>query len=152
MLRLEDFLNGGIETAMAFKGVPIGISDGLAEHDGFLLGVADALPAPGCEYPAGAVQKVLLPGDCGHFDAPARLAELVPKFLVSGSPGVQLAGGSHAGVDVDENGAVLLDGDGHLDVEIPDAAIGAAGVDSFRKQVGVYSELLEASDFFLLGG
>ena len=72
--------------------------------------------------------------------------------MVRPSPGVQLAGGSHAWVDVGENRAVLLDGQGHLDVEIPDAAIGAAGVDSFRQQIGVDPELGEACDLFLLGG
>ena len=46
---------------------------------------------------------------------------------------------------------VLLDGHGHLDVEIPDAAIGPASVDSFRQQLGVDPELLEAGDFLCEG-
>ena len=37
-------------------------------------------------------------------------------------------------------------------MEIADAAIGAAGVDAFRKQLGVYAELLEAGNLLLLGG
>ena len=59
---MEDFLDGGIETAMAFKGLPIGVGNGLAQHDGFLLGAGDAPAAPGCEHTAGAVEQVLLPG------------------------------------------------------------------------------------------
>ena len=101
--------------------------------------------------PLGAVQKVLLPGNGNDLDAPARLSELVPKVVVRPSPGLQFARGSHAGVDVGENGPVLLDSHGHLDVEIPDAAIGPASVDSFRKQLGVDPELLEAGDFLCEG-
>ena len=74
------------------------------------------------------------------------------SLMVRPSPGVQVAGDSHAWVDVGENRPVLLDGQGHLDVEIPDAAIGAAGVDSFRQQLRVDPELGEACDLFLLGG
>ena len=68
------------------------------------------------------------------------------------APGVQLGMGSHAGVDVGENRPVLLDGHGHLDVEIADPAIGPPVVDSFRQQLGVDPELLEAGDLLLLGG
>ena len=59
LLGLDDFLNDGIEAAMAFKGLPIGISDSLAEHDGFLLGLGDGPPAPGCEHTAGAVEALV---------------------------------------------------------------------------------------------
>ena len=62
-LHLDDFRNDGIPAAMALDGVKIGVSDGLAEHGGFLLGLGDGPPAPGCEHPLGTVQKVLLPGD-----------------------------------------------------------------------------------------
>ena len=44
LLRLEDFPNGGIETAMAFKGLPIGVSDGLAKNRRFWRGL---FPGPG---------------------------------------------------------------------------------------------------------
>ena len=61
-------------------------------------------------------------------------------------------GVSHAGVDVGEYRAVLLDRHRHLDVEIADAAMGAPVVDSFRQQLGVDPELGEAGDLLLLGG
>ena len=72
--------------------------------------------------------------------------------MVGSSPGMQLGRGVHAGVDVGEYSAVLLDGHRYLDVEIADAAIGAAVVDSFRQQLGVDPKLLEAGDLLLLGG
>ena len=84
------------------------------------------------QHPCGAVQELLLPGDRNHLDPPAGLAEHLPTRSVGRSPGAQFARGSHAGsVDAGENGPVLLDGHEHLDVEIADAAIGAAGVDGF---------------------
>ena len=42
-LHLEDSLNGGINAAMAFKGVPIGISDRLAKNRRFWRGVFPGL-------------------------------------------------------------------------------------------------------------
>ena len=137
---------------MAFDSVPIGPGKGLPEGDEFLLALADASPAPRLKNTLGAVQQVLLPGDPNQLDLPAGLAELVPKFDVGGSPGVQLAMGSHAGVDVDESGALGLNGHGHLDVEIPDPPVCAAGIDAFWKQTRIDPELLEAGDFLLLGG
>ena len=134
---------------MSFEGVLIGFIDGPLEHEDFFLGVGDFPGEPRLEHPLGAVQKVLLPGDRNHLDPPAELSELVPKVVVHPSPGLQFAGGSHAGVDAGENGPVLLDGPPHLDVEIADAAIGPPGLDSFRKQLGVDPELLEAGDFLL---
>ena len=118
---------------MRFEGLPIGVIDSQLEGEDFFLGGADGLPAPGCEYPLGAVQNVLFPGNGNELDAAAGLAELLPKIAVRPSPGVELAGGSHARVDVGKNCPVLLDGHGHLDVEIPDAAIGPPVVDSFRE-------------------
>ena len=44
---------------------------------------------------------------------------------------MERASGGHARIHVGEDGPVTLDGDWHLDVEIPDAAVGAAGVDAF---------------------
>ena len=71
----------------------------------------------------GAVEQVLLPGDRNQLDAPATLAESLPKFLMGGSPGMHFGRGCHARVDVGKNGAVLADSDGHLDVEITNAAV-----------------------------
>ena len=93
---MEDFLDGGIETAMAFKGLPIGVGNGLAQHDGFLLSAGDAPAAPGCEHTAGAVEQVLLPGGRNHLDAAAGVAELVPKLAVGGLPGPSVGGGPGA--------------------------------------------------------
>ena len=118
---------------MAFKGVPIGISDGLAEGEDFFLGLAHVAGYPGLEPAAGAVQELLLPGDRNYLNAPAGLAELLPKPAVGLPPGVQLTTGSHARIYVGEDGPVTLNGDGHLDVEISDASVGAAGVDAFRE-------------------
>ena len=39
--RLVDLVHDGVEAAMAFDGVPIGISDGLPEGEDFFLGLAD---------------------------------------------------------------------------------------------------------------
>ena len=136
---------------MRFEGIPIGLIDGRLEDEEFFLGIGDFSGEPRLEDALSAVQKVLLPGNGNDLDAPARLSELVPKVVVRPSPGLQFARGSHAGVDVGENGPVLLDSHGHLDVEIPDAAIGPASVDSFRKQLGVDPELLEAGDFLCEG-
>ena len=136
---------------MRFEGIPIGLIDGRLEDEEFFLGIGDFSGEPRLEDALSAVQKVLLPGNGNDLDAPARLSELVPKVVVRPSPGLQFATGSHAGVDVGENAPVLLDGHGHLDVEIPDAAVGAASVDSFRKQLGVDPELLEAGDFLCEG-
>ena len=80
-LHLEHFLNDGIETAIALNDVPIGISDSLAEHDGFLLGLGDGPPAPGCEHPLGTVQKGLLPGDRNHLDTPAETRGVSAKAV-----------------------------------------------------------------------
>ena len=63
-----------------------------------------------------------------NFDSPAAMAELVPKLPIGLAPGIQLASGGHARIYVGEGGPVTLDGDWHLDVEIPDASVGAAEV------------------------
>ena len=113
LLELVDLPHGGIEAAIRFEGLPIGVIDGQLEGEDFFLGFADGPP---------------LPRSAARWGFPC-----LP-------------------VDVGENRPVLLDGNRHLDVEIPDAAIGAAGVDSFRQQIGVDPELGEACDLFLLGG
>ena len=97
------------------------------------LGLAHVAGYPGLEHPAGAVQELLLPGNRNHLDPPAALAEHLPKRSVGLSPAVQLTTGSHARIYVGEDGPVTLDGDWHLDVDIPDASVGAAGVDAFRE-------------------
>ena len=141
---LGDLLEGGIEAAIAFNGVPVGLCYCLAKGEKFPPGLAHVSGRPGLQDPLGAVEEVLLPGDRNDFDAPSRVSEPGPKLPVSGSPGPQLGGGPHAGVDVGENGPVLLDGDRHLDVEIPDAAVGPSSIDAFRQQ-------LKAGYFFLWG-
>ena len=54
--QLADLIHDRIETAMAFDGVPIGISDCLAKGAGFSLGLAHVSGYPGLEHPVGAVQ------------------------------------------------------------------------------------------------
>ena len=149
---LIDLLEGGIKAAISFYSVPIGLCDCLAKGEKFYLGLAHISDRPGLQHSLGAVEEVLLPGDRDDLDAAAGVAELVPKPPMGGSPRVQLAGGSHAGVNVGENRPVLLDGHGHLDVEVPDSAIGPSVVDAFRKQLGVGPELLEASNLPLFDG
>ena len=58
---------------------------------------------------------------------------LSPKLPVGLAPAKERASGGHARIYVGEDGPVTLDGDWHLDVEIPDASVGAAGVDAFRE-------------------
>ena len=146
LLPLEDFLYDGIEAAMAFKGVPIGISDGLAKHEGLFFALAHISGYPRLEPPAGAVQQGLVPGYRNHLDPPAGLAEHLPKRAVGGSPGVQLTTGSHAGVDVDKNGRLRSKGNRHLEGEIVDQPLGMAGVDPAGQQVSLDPELLKAGD------
>ena len=117
---------------MVIDGVAIGISDCLSECLCFFLGLRRVIGSPGLEHPLGAVQKVLLPGHCNDLDAPAGLAELVPKLPMGGPLGIKLSWGGHAWVDVDKDRPVLLDGQRHLDGGIPGAAVGAAGIDPFR--------------------
>ncbi len=101
---------------MAFNGVQIGVSDGVADHDCFLLGVADGPPLAGCKHPLRPVQKVQLPRNHNHLDAAAGLPEVVPRATVRGLPEVQFFGGSHAGIDLGENGPVLPGGHRQLEM------------------------------------
>ena len=117
----------------AFDGVPIGISDGLPKNRRFCPGRFRVSGCPGLENPLGAVEMVLVPSDRKDIDSPACLPELVPKLPVGLVPAMERASGGHARIDVGENGRVLLDGDRQFDVEIPDASVGAAGVDAFRE-------------------
>ena len=66
------------------------------------------------------VQELLLPGDRNHLGAPARLTELLPKAAVGLTAGVQLTKGSHARVDVDEDGRFRPNGNQRLEGEIMD--------------------------------
>ena len=76
---------------------------------------------------------LLVPSDRKYFDSPACLPELVPKLPVGSTPAIKRASGGHARIYVGEDGPVALDNDWHLDVEIPDASVGAAPVDAFRE-------------------
>ena len=118
---------------MAFDGVPIGISDGLPKNRRFCLSRCRVSAGPGLENSLGAVEMLLVPSDRKYFDPPACLPELVPKLPVGLAPAMERASGGHARIHGGEDGPVPLDGDWHLDVEIPDASVGAAGVDAFRK-------------------
>ena len=118
---------------MAFDGVPIGISNGLPEPRRFCLGCCRVSGCPELESAQGWVEMLLVPSNRKYFDSPACLAELVPKLPVGLSPAMERASGGHARIYVGEDGSVTLDGDWHLDVEIPDASVGAAGVDAFRE-------------------
>ena len=51
---LDDLLYGDIETSMAFDGVPIGISKGLAEQGSYFLGCCRVSGCPGLENAPGA--------------------------------------------------------------------------------------------------
>ena len=118
---------------MAFDGVPIGISDGFLEPRRFCPGRYRVSGCPGLENPLGAVEMLLVPSNRNHFDSPAGLAELVPKLPVGLAPAMERASGGHTRIDVGEDGPVTLDGDWHLDVEIPDASVRAASVEAFRE-------------------
>ena len=133
LLRLIDLIHDGVEAAMAFDRVPIGIGDGLPEGRRWCLDRSRVSGCPGLENALGAVEMLLVPSDRKDFDSPACLPELVPKLPVGLAPAMERASGGHARIDVGEDGPVTLDGDWHLDVEIPDAAVGAAGVDAFRE-------------------
>ena len=133
LLSLVDLIHDGVEAAMAYDGVPIGISDGLPEPRRFCLGRCRVSGCPGLENSLGAVEMVLVPSDRKYFDSPACLPELVPKLPVGLAPAMERASGGHARIHVGEDGPVTLDGDWHLDVEIPDASVGAARVDAFRE-------------------
>ena len=133
LLCLVDLVHDGVEAAMAFDGVPIGIGDGLPEGRRFCLGRCRVSGCPGLENALGAVEMLLVPSGRNHFDSPAGLAELVPKLPVGLAPAMERASGGHAGIYVCEDGLVLLDGDWHLDVEIAGASVGAAGIDVFRE-------------------
>ena len=136
---------------MAFDGVKIGLSDGLAKHKGFFFFLAHLSGYPGSEPPAGAVQQGLLPGHRNHLDAPAGPAELLPKPAVGLAPGVQLRTGPHAGVDVDKYGRLRPHGNRRLEGEIMDQPLGMAGVDPAGQQIALDPEPLEAGDLLLLG-
>ena len=90
LLELVERPHGGIKAAIRFEGVPIGVIDGLAEHEDFLLGVGDFSGEPILKHPLGAVEYVLLPGNGNDLDAAAGLLEHLPKRPVGSSPGVQL--------------------------------------------------------------
>ena len=122
LLHLVDLIDDGIEAAMAFDGVPIGISDGLPEPRRFCLARSRVSGCPSVENALGVVEMLLVPSDRNYVDSPTGLAELVPKLPVDLAPGMEQASGGNARVDVGEDGPVTLDGDWHLDVEIPDAA------------------------------
>ena len=74
---------------MAFDGVSIGISDGLAKHEGFFFVVAHLCGCPGLEPLAGAVQALLLPGNRNQLATPTGLTKLLPLAAVGLSPEVQ---------------------------------------------------------------
>ena len=61
LLRLVDLIHDGVEAAMVFDGVPIGIGDGLPEGRRFCLGRYRALGCPGLENALGAVEMFLVP-------------------------------------------------------------------------------------------
>ena len=77
LLELVERPHGGIEATIRFKRVPIGLIDGLAEHEDFFLGGADFTGEPGVEDAFSAVQKMLLPGNGNDLDAAAGLPEIV---------------------------------------------------------------------------
>ena len=82
LLRLVDLIHDGVEAAMAFDGVPIGIGDGLPEGRRWCLDRSRVSGCPGLENALGAVEMLLVPGDRKYFDSPACLPELVPKLPV----------------------------------------------------------------------
>ena len=151
MLRLEDFLNGGIETAMAFDGVPIGTGEGLPQESRLPGSLSLGAGCPELEPPPGAVEMFPLPGHRHHLDAAAPLPELVPNLPVSPAPVIELASGSHARVDVDEDGPLRLNRHRQPEGEILDPPPGLAGMDPAGQQVRSDPELLEAGDLLLLG-
>ena len=61
LVRLVDLFHDGGEAAMAFYGVPIGISDGLPKNRGFCLGRGQVSGCPGLENALGAVKMLLVP-------------------------------------------------------------------------------------------
>ncbi len=67
------------------------------------------------------------------------------------SPRVQLRTGSHAGVDVDEQGRLRPHGNRHPEGEIADLPLGMAGVDPAGQHEWLDPELLKASELLLLG-
>ena len=56
---------------MAFDGVPIGISDGLARNRRFWFGHSHVLRCRDLENAPGAVEMLLVPSDRKDFDSPA---------------------------------------------------------------------------------
>ncbi len=106
-LHLEHSLNDGIETAMAFNGVPIGISDSLAKNRRFRLGNCRVSGCPSLENALGAVEMLLVPSDREYRDSPACLPELVQKLPVGLAPSIQLASGGPARIYVGEDGPVF---------------------------------------------
>ena len=89
LLRLVDLIHDGVDAAMAFDGVPIGIGDGLPKNRCFRLGRCRVSGCPGLENLLGAVEMVLVPSDRKHFDSPACLPELVPKLPVGLAPAME---------------------------------------------------------------
>ena len=149
LIRLVDFIHDGVEAAMAFDGVPIDISDGLPENRRICLGRCLASGCHGQENALGAVETVLVPSNPKYFDSPFCLLESVSKLPVGFPPAVERALGGQARTDVGEDSSATLYRDWHLDVEIPDASVGVAGVNAFRESIGVAAELLEADDVLL---
>ena len=67
---MDDLLHDDIEAAIAFDGVPIGISDGLAELLHFYLSHSRVSDCPGLENALGAADMLLVPNR-KYFDSPA---------------------------------------------------------------------------------
>ena len=61
LLRLADPVHAGVEAAMAFDGVPIGISDGLPQPRRFCLDRCRVSGCPGLENALGEVEMLLVP-------------------------------------------------------------------------------------------
>ena len=136
---------------MAFDGVPIGIGDGLPQESRLPGGLPLGAGCAELEPPPGTVEMFLLPGHRDHLDAAAPLPELVPNLPVSPAPVIELTSGSHARVDVDEDGPLRLNSHRQAEGEILDPPPGAAGIDPSGQQARSDPELLEAGDLLLLG-
>ena len=61
LTRLRDLFHDGVEVAVAFDGIPIGISDGLPEGRRFWLARFRGWGGPGLENVLGAVENLLVP-------------------------------------------------------------------------------------------
>ncbi len=108
---------------MACDGVQIGTNDGLPKNRRSWRGRTRISACPGLEKALGAVERVLVSCDRKDFDIPACLPEVVPKMPVGLSRAKELISGGQTRIDVGGDGLVILDDDGHLDVELPKAAV-----------------------------